>query len=99
MTLTETIAADLRRRLAEKDPALDLRLASLASNYQVSTQPVRLALAQLAREGIVRREGTRSFGPGRAPRRRQKQKSAGASPAALTIADVHRELSKTIVRL
>ena len=97
MTLTERIAADLRQRLAGGS-AVDLRLAALAETYQVSTQPVRLALAKLKREGLLKPAKGRGFHRAeKLPRLRRK--TTALPPAAKTQDALHRQLAALAVRL
>lgn len=97
MSLTDHITADLRRRLAAQEPDLDLRIEALAQRYQVSTQPVRLALAHLVREGALRRDRSRSFNP--APAQGRRRKLPAAVPLEPSTHDIHRQLSKLAVEL
>jgi DNA-binding GntR family transcriptional regulator len=99
MSLTEQIAADLRRRLAEDRDGVDLRLGSLAAAYRVSTQPVRLALALLTKEGLVTRTKSRRFGPGAGKPRAAK--IAGASPlrVAAAVGEVQHQLAEHAAQL
>jgi DNA-binding GntR family transcriptional regulator len=97
MSLTDHITADLRRRLAAQEPALDLRIEALAEAYRVSTQPVRLALAHLVREGVLKRDRSRSFNP--APGQNRRRKLPEAVPLEPSIHDIHRQLSKFAVEL
>lgn len=98
MSLTDHITDDLRRRISENEATLDLRIEALAESYRVSTQPVRLALARLAKEGLLKQSRSRGFDPvpGKAGRRR---KLPVAAPLEPSIDEVHRELSKLAVRL
>jgi DNA-binding GntR family transcriptional regulator len=68
MTLLDRILADLRHRLSTGE-APDLRLQVLAARYGSSTRPVRLALAQLAADGVISRVGGRGWRIVRRPRR------------------------------
>lgn len=99
MSLTDQIAADLRRRLTETPGGVDLRLMALAETYQVSTQPVRLALARLAREGLLQRLRRRGFkrAAGAASARGRK----AASPASIepSLTQIQRRLSTLAVQL
>jgi DNA-binding GntR family transcriptional regulator len=100
MSLTDQITGDLRRRLGEERHGVDLRLEVLAEIYRVSTQPVRLALAQLAKEGLIQRIGGRRFGVSAATKSlRRKKSSATAAPAGPSIGDVHRELAHHAAQL
>lgn len=99
MSLTDHIADDLRRRLtATGSTPVDLRLTSLARVYQVSTQPVRLALARLRREGILQKHA-----PARTPRTstttRPKKSSRPVPPPERPQRDLHARLSAHAVRL
>jgi DNA-binding GntR family transcriptional regulator len=98
MSLTDHIADDLRRRLSAGDVTVDLRIAALAETYQVSTQPVRLALARLLREGVLKKNRGRGVHPSDATPRRRKQPAPSVA-ADKTSEDVHRELSTFAVDL
>lgn len=96
MSLADHIAADLRRQLAGHADALDLRIEALAASYQVSTQPVRRALARLAQEGLLKQAPSGGFNP--APGRRRRKLPA-AVPLDPSTEDVHRQLSRLAVQL
>ena len=98
MSLTDHITEDLRRRLSENQGELDLRIEALAESYQVSTQPVRHALARLAKEGLLKQSRSRGFDPAPASGRRRRKLPA-AAPLEPSIDEIHRELSKLAVRL
>lgn len=99
MSLTDRIATDLRRRLAEEDN-LDLRIESLAKSYRVSTQPVRHALARLATEGVLTVHRGRSRGAEPATPSENRKASV---PEIFALEpegdDVHRRLSRHAVAL
>ena len=100
MSLTDHIADDLRRRLSTAAGApLDLRLSSLAQAYQVSTQPVRLALARLRREGLLKNNSPRARRPHGAPPARPKKSPRPIPPAERANRDLHARLSAHAVRL
>jgi DNA-binding GntR family transcriptional regulator len=98
MSLTDHITADLRRRLTTDRAGVDLRIEVLAGAYQVSTQPVRLALARLKREGLLKKP-TRGNVLAAKTTRSSARKLAAVRPAKTTRADVHRQLSALAVRL
>ena len=98
MSLTDHISDDLRRRLTENEAELDLRIEALAEFYHVSTQPVRLALARLAKEGLLKQTRSRGFDPTPTkPGRRRKLPAA--TPREPSIDEIHRQLSKLAVHL
>ena len=105
MSLTDHIADDLRRRLAAAGHApLDLRLTALAQAYQVSTQPVRLALARLRREGVLKsseRTPARSSPPPTTdgPSLRAAKSPRPLPPSDSAKHDLHARLSAFAVRL
>jgi DNA-binding GntR family transcriptional regulator len=98
MSLTDHITDDLRRRLSENSAAPDLRIEALAEHYRVSTQPVRHALARLAKEGLLKQSASRGFDP-------TTRKSSGRRKAVVplraepSIDEVHRKLSQLAVEL
>jgi DNA-binding GntR family transcriptional regulator len=99
MSLTDHITADLRRRLAQDEAALDLRIEALAKAYRVSTQPVRHALARLAREGLLkksRRGRGRALAPATSTRERKPLELIRVDPS---IDEIHRRLSSMAVAL
>jgi len=99
MSLTDHIADDLRRRLAAAgDAPLDLRLTALAQAYQVSTQPVRLALARLRREGLLQKHPA-ARGPRPSAETRPKKIARPRPPADASSRDLHARLSAFAVRL
>lgn len=98
MSLTDHIAADLRRRLAQDQDPVDLRIENLARTYRVSTQPVRHALARLTKEGVLKR------GRDRALRRATFESESPPRPLALiplepSIDEIQRQLSGIAVKL
>lgn len=98
MSLSDHITEDLRRRITENNGTLDLRIEALAATYKVSTQPVRVALARLAQEGLLKQ--TRSRGFDRAPGAvRRRRKPAAVAPHEPSTDDIHRQLSKLAVHL
>lgn len=104
MSLTDHIADDLRRRLAAAGQPIDLRLAALAQAYQVSTQPVRLALARLRREGLLESPGRPPARTARSdttasPSARIKKSPRPLPPGDPTKRDLHARLSAFAVRL
>lgn len=98
MTLTDHITADLRRRITEDRESLDLRIEALAKFYEVSTQPVRHALAQLAKEGLLKPSKGRGFDP-TAQTKRSRKKFPELPPREPSIEDIQRQLSNLAVRL
>lgn len=99
MSLTDHITADLRRRISDQEANLDLRIEALAQSYKVSTQPVRLALARLLKEGLLQRDRSRSVNPHPAPRKRPARPLPAAVPLEPSIHEIHRQLSKHAVEL
>jgi DNA-binding GntR family transcriptional regulator len=67
-TLVERIRKDLLHRLAGGEKP-DLRLEALAKGYNASTRPVRLALAELGRSGVLAQEDNGRWRVARAPRK------------------------------
>lgn len=108
MTLTESIATDLRQRLTQGGANVDLRLESLAEYYEVSTQPVRLALNRLREEGRLSksRQGGFYF-VSRTPRPGAEPHMAESPPSIETprlrpktaASELYRSLSALLVRL
>lgn len=98
MSLTDHIAEDLRRRLVSGDASVDLRIAALAETYRVSTQPVRLALARLLREGVLKKNKSRGVHRADAAPRRRKTTVPPLTPEK-TSEDLHRDLSTLAVNL
>src|SRR5690606_34553456 len=98
MSLTDRIAADLRRRITENTAPVDLRIEALAEIYRVSTQPVRNALARLAEEGLVKPSGRRGFDPV-SEGRRLRRKLPEPAPLEPSVDDIQRQLSQLAVRL
>jgi DNA-binding transcriptional MocR family regulator len=60
---TERVASELRRRIlsGELAPGLRIRELRFAPELGVSRTPMRLALAELEREGLLERMGTRGI--------------------------------------
>lgn len=98
MSLTDQITDDLRRRLTENTASPDLRIEALAEFYKVSTQPVRLALARLAKEGLLKQSRSRGFDPTRR-KATGRRKAVAPIPREPSIEEIHRQLSKLAVQL
>jgi DNA-binding GntR family transcriptional regulator len=98
MSLTDQITDDLRRRLTENTASPDLRIEALAEFYKVSTQPVRLALARLAKEGLLKQSRSRGFDPTRR-KATGRRKAVAPIPHEPSIEEIHRQLSKLAVQL
>ncbi len=67
MTLAAYIREDLRGRLRSGGGVPRLTLRDLSAHYGVSMTPVRRAVAELLREGSIRKAGNGRLAPGRRP--------------------------------
>ncbi len=99
MRISEYIKNDLSEFLSKGRPfSVELNLISLAKHYGASTQPVRTALAQLEKEGLLTKQANGRFIP-KGPQKKSLQKTS--KPPSINIPShdsVYRQIAEDLVK-